>query len=181
MKKSLFNSAPSLVSLGILAGFLVFLSFSLLKPKLLNLLNLPETLFRKGSETNLNLPAAGKTKTEYQAVFLTNGQVYFGKLEGFMTKEPRLTDVYYLRVQKTLQPSEQAPEGAVRVEEKKESALPTAAPKAKNELTLIKLGDEVHGPKDELSLNPQHILFVENLKEDSKVVKAIKEFKEKSK
>src|SRR5271170_2437412 len=34
--------------------------------------------------------------TPYQAVLLTNGTVYFGKLEAYGTPRPVLTEVYYI-------------------------------------------------------------------------------------
>ena len=34
--------------------------------------------------------------TPYQAVLLTNGTAYFGKLEGYGTPRPVLTEVYYI-------------------------------------------------------------------------------------
>jgi len=43
---------------------------------------------------------------------------------------------------------------------------------------VIKLGGEVHGPQDRMQINRQHILFVENLQDESKVVQAINKSKE---
>lgn len=97
--------------------------------------------------------------TTYQAVFLTNGQVYFGKLEKPTSRYPRLTDVYYLRQNQQIQ----------QVEEQSASSQP--------QVSLIKLGDELHGPTDEMLLSRDHILFWENLKDNSMVVKAIKQQK----
>jgi len=37
--------------------------------------------------------------TPYQAVLLTNGSAYFGKLEGYGTPRPVLTEVYYIVTQ----------------------------------------------------------------------------------
>lgn len=90
-------------------------------------------------------------KTKYQGVFLTNNQSYFGKL----TFEPGfyvLRDVHYLQQTK------------VDTKEKKGT-----------EIKLIKLGDEVHGPTDAMYIEPYSVLFWENLKDDSKVSKAIKQ------
>jgi hypothetical protein len=119
----------------------------------------------EGEKTTTPAKASG-----YVAVFLTNNQVYFGKLANMAAQYPALTDVYYLRVQQALATGE----GNVQVETKT-----AAAGTARNELTLIKLGDELHGPTDEISLNRDHILLIEDLKEDSKVVKAIQQFKNK--
>src|SRR5579884_2508774 len=38
-------------------------------------------------------------KDEFQAIFLTNGQVYFGKLANLNNKYVTITDIYYLQVQ----------------------------------------------------------------------------------
>lgn len=97
----------------------------------------------------------------YQAVFLTNGQVYFGKLaSGWGGKTVSLTDIYYLQVdeQSALQP--------------KDKTTDSTQPK----LTLIKLGAELHGPTDKMEINRDHVLFTEKLKSDSKVVTAIGDY-----
>src|SRR5208283_6176987 len=41
-------------------------------------------------------PTAVAFATPYQAVLLSNNSVYFGKLAGFGTSSPVLTDVYYI-------------------------------------------------------------------------------------
>lgn len=115
-------------------------------------------------------PAAPSKASGYVAVFLTNNQVYFGKLGSLDGQYATLTDVYYLRVQPSLSDA-----GNVKVEDAKASG----ATAGKNDMTLIKLGDELHGPTDEIKLNRDHILLIEELKEDSKVVKAIEQFKAK--
>lgn len=99
----------------------------------------------------------------YQAVFLSNGQVYFGKVAKTSSNEVLLKDIYYLIIRRPLQ--QQTPE-----------ATPTAE-QQKPEYTLIKLGRELHGPMDEMRINRRHVLFIENLKEDGKVVQAIKQSK----
>ncbi|MBI4592299.1 hypothetical protein HY733_02525 [Candidatus Uhrbacteria bacterium] len=88
---------------------------------------------------------------EYQAVFLDNGQVYFGKLERSRSDFYILTDVFYLQ-------------SGVAVEQ-------TA------NLSLTKLGSEAHGPEDKMEINKEHILFIEDMKNDSKVVQAIEQYK----
>lgn len=115
-------------------------------------------------------PAAPAKASGYVAVFLTNNQVYFGKLGSLDGQYATLSDVYYLRVQPSLSDA-----GTVKVEDAKTAG----ATAGKNDLTLIKLGDELHGPTDEIKLNRDHILLVEELKVDSKVVKAIEQFKAK--
>lgn len=98
----------------------------------------------------------------YQAVFLTNGQVYFGKLSGVNDKFPVLTDVYYLQANRNLQ----APKEDGEVENKV----------AQPDLSLIKLGNELHAPQDKIFLNRDHILFVVDLKDEGQVAQTIKNY-----
>src|SRR5580698_5993812 len=42
-------------------------------------------------------PAAVSFDQTYQAVLLSNGQVYFGRLEGYGTENPVLREVYYVQ------------------------------------------------------------------------------------
>jgi len=42
---------------------------------------------------------------------------------------------------------------------------------------LVKLGNEVHGPYDEMRINRQHIIFVEDLRQDGKIMQAIQKYK----
>lgn len=97
----------------------------------------------------------GATTNGYEAVFLTNGQVYFGRLSNPSQDYVTLTDIYYLQVgpqQGSAQPNQPAPQQSI---------------------TLVKLGNELHGPVDEMHINRSQVLFYEDLKEDGQVVKAI--------
>ena len=98
----------------------------------------------------------------YSAVFLTNGQVYFGKIADANNEWVTLTDIFYLQVQQQVQPK---PEDE-------------ATPKNQSKLSLVKLGNELHGPDDEMKINTDHVLFTESLKEDGKVVKSITQYVE---
>jgi hypothetical protein len=111
-------------------------------------------------------PAGGDSaiqRDKYQAVFLTNGQVYFGKLSGASGDSMQLTDVYYLQVQQDVQgeSGDQA-----QAEENKDD---------QSQVSLAKLGSELHGPEDAMQINREQVLFWENLTDDSKVVSAIKQ------
>lgn len=90
---------------------------------------------------------------QYQAVFLDNGQVYFGKLADESRFFARLSDVYYLKFSDGLQQGGDISSG-------------------KN-LNLIRLGGEAHGPEREMILSKKTIVFYENLKKDSAVMQAI--------
>jgi hypothetical protein len=98
----------------------------------------------------------------YQAVFLTNGQVYFGKLSDVSATYATLNDIYYLQVtQPPIQGSQQ--------QGQQQQA-------AQQQLSLVKLGEELHGPVDEMKINRDQILFFEDIKEDGRVMTAIREY-----
>ena len=99
--------------------------------------------------------------SDFSAVFLTNGQVYFGKIYRD-SGDLDLRDIYYLQV------SSQQVQG-------NQNTQSTAQPN----IQLVKLGQELHGPNDRMVINRQQVLFTESLKSDSKVVKAISEFTNK--
>lgn len=96
---------------------------------------------------------------KYQAVFLQNGEFYFGKVQYVTDMEIKLTDVYYVQ---------------------KAAATDENDQQAKTNLELIKLGSEVHGPEDMMVINRSQVLYVENLKSDARVVQLIKEQKAKN-
>ncbi len=98
-------------------------------------------------------------KDTYQAVFLPNNQLYFGKLE-IAPDMYILHDIYYLQ-------SNRNPSAG-----KDESE--------KNNIQLIKFGEELHGPEDALYMERTQVLFWENLKPDSKIIQAVKQHKEKA-
>jgi hypothetical protein len=124
-----------------------------------------DKLFSKGT-TNDTKGAQSSTKSSgYQAVFLTNGQVYFGKMSDATGAYVTMKDIYYLQVtQPPLQGSQQ-------------QGQQTTQPQAQPQLSLVKLGNELHGPVDEMKINRDQILFFEDMKEDARVMQAIKEYK----
>jgi hypothetical protein len=87
--------------------------------------------------------------TEYQAVFMDNGQVFFGKIENAGGSNPLLRDVYYIGRQAS-------PDGK----------------EVKN--ILIKRGNEWHGP-EYMYINRQHIVIMEPVAANSRVAQLIKE------
>jgi hypothetical protein len=102
----------------------------------------------------------------WQAVFLTNGQVYFGKIIKVDQNYVVLRDIYYLQIiTKPLQRSQEGDAAAVQQQQQQEQRL-----------TLIKLGNEIHGPKDEMLINRDQVVIMEDLKDDSRVVQAITDY-----
>jgi len=112
-----------------------------------------QVLVSFGLVPSLTFPAVDRGK--YQAVFLTSGQVYFGHMKEVNSSYAVLEDIYYLRVNQELQPSTNQ----------------------QQQISLIKLGNEIHGPEDEMFVPKSQIIFWENMRVDSTVVQAIAEAK----
>jgi hypothetical protein len=85
--------------------------------------------------------------TPYQAVLLSNGSAYFGRLEGLGTPFPVLRDVFYVQ-----------------------SAQDPQTKQVSN--TLIKRGKEWHAP-DRMIINPNMIVLVEPVSPGSRVAQLI--------
>lgn len=100
---------------------------------------------------------------KYQAVFFTNGQVYFGKLSPVNADYFKLTDVFYIQAQES-------------EAEATESENPQKTSDSSTDIRLIKLGSEVHGPQDEMIISKDQVLFYENLKSDGKVSDSITKY-----
>jgi hypothetical protein len=105
----------------------------------------------------LTADSAVKSK-QFQAVFLTNGQVYFGKVAKVDSSYVKLSNIYYLQVQQQVQPSSNSQNNQ------------------QPQVSLAKLGGELHGPEDVMYISRSQVLFWENLKDDGKVAKAIKDY-----
>lgn len=91
--------------------------------------------------------------TPYQAVFVDNGQVYFGQLSGLGTPFPVLRDVYYVQRE-----------------------VDTKTKTVKN--VLVKATDQWNAP-DRMVLNASHIVAVQPVSPTSTVAKLIATLKQK--
>lgn len=96
-----------------------------------------------------NHNAAPPLSAEYHAVLLSNGSVYFGKLEGLGSPNPVLRNVYY--VQSSVDPQTKAVTSV-----------------------LVKRGGEWHAP-DRMILQSSSIMFVEPVSPRSRVAQLIAE------
>ena len=101
--------------------------------------------------------ATSSKPSDYVAVFLTNGQVYFGRLKNPDGDYVTLNDIYYLQV---------GPQQGSATAASDASTTP-------QQISLVKLGNELHGPVDEMHISRAQVLFYEQLKSDGQVVKAI--------
>ena len=86
---------------------------------------------------DFTVPALGRA--EYQAVFLTNGQTYFGRYYDRLGAYAKIEDVYYLQ----------------QVQGSDASASP--------DTKIIRRGQELHEPTSRMLIPKSAILFVEDL------------------
>lgn len=93
-----------------------------------------------------------------QAIFLTNGQIYFGEVKRDDDKYLVVRSIYYLKAQDQLDSSD-----------------------PDRKISIIKLGDEIHGPEDEMYINREQVVYYENMRKDSKINEAINRFLENKK
>ncbi len=97
--------------------------------------------------------------SKMQAVFLNGGQVYFGRIQTLNSRYVRVSGIYYLRVNQQVQPDQKANQAQ------------------QQDISLVKLGCELHGPTDEMLINREQVVFWENLKDDGQVAKAVDQYK----
>ena len=95
----------------------------------------------------------------YSGVFLDNNDVYFGKITKRDGSFITLENTFYLRV---TQVSQKAKNG-------KDVTVPS--------LNLVKLGAELHKPKDKIELQVSHIVSIQELEPTSEVIKVINNYK----
>ncbi|MFA5927393.1 MAG: hypothetical protein WCT32_04660 [Patescibacteria group bacterium] len=97
-----------------------------------------------------------------QAVFLTNGQMYFGHVSNADQQIVVLRDVYYFK-----------PEDLAKLRDENQSNLSGSGSSAAKNLSLVKLGSEIHGPEGVMYINRDQILYYEDIRGDSKISEAI--------
>jgi hypothetical protein len=101
----------------------------------------------------------------WQAIFLSNGQTYFGKITDETSEYIVISDIYYLQNE---------------VEDGSDiGAFKNLINDPK--LQLVKLGNELHGPADTMFVNKSHVMFWENIQDNGRVMQAIKEYHQESK
>lgn len=108
---------------------------------------------------NFGVPSYIET-SKYQVVCLQSGECYFGKISSVSSDTVQIKNVFY--VQKT-------------------SSATTTETSSDNNLQLIKLGNEVHGPEDLMIISRSQVLYMENLKSDGKVTQTINSYYEQNK
>lgn len=91
-------------------------------------------------------PAPHLSSGGYQAVLLVTAQMYFGRLSMPNSELYLLSDVYYL----------------------------DSPPQGEQQGQLRKRGAELHGPRDPMIIPARSVVYVENVRDDSEVMAAIR-------
>lgn len=99
--------------------------------------------------------------SKLQAVFLNTGQVYFGNIKTLNNEYLVLSNIYYLQTSNTGTDS-------------KTSANSNA------NVSLVKLGCELHEPLDQMVINRDQVTFWENLGDNGQVATAVAAFKKQN-
>jgi len=96
-----------------------------------------------------------------QAVFLNTGQVYFGNVKTLNDKYFVLTNIYYLQTANN-------------------GSSSSSTSNANTNVTLVKLGCELHQPYDQMVINRTSVTFWENLQDGGQVAKAVSTFQKQN-
>jgi hypothetical protein len=100
-----------------------------------------------GAAIGCNSPISSSKK--WQAVYLTNSQIYYGHLGDTSTPFCKLSDVYAIQL------------------------TPSAQGKDKQHPTLVKIGNDLIGSINEIQINRDQIVFIQDLSDESKLVQGI--------
>lgn len=92
---------------------------------------------------DFTVPALGRA--QYQAIFLTNGQTYFGRYYDRFGAYAKIEDVYYLQEVKSSDPN------------------------AASDTRIVRRGAELHEPSSRMLIPKSAILFVEDLTDASPI------------
>jgi hypothetical protein len=87
-----------------------------------------------------------------QAVFLNTGQVYFGNISSLNNNYLILTNIFYLQTS---------------------SSSASSSASTGSNVTLVKLGCELHKPYDQMVINRSQVTFWENLQSSGQVATAV--------
>ena len=99
------------------------------------------------------------TNDKLQAVFLNTGQVYFGNIQSINSQYMVLSNIYYLQT---------ANNGT------------SSTTTSNSNVSLIKLGCELHAPYDQMVINTSQVTFWENLTSNGKVAQAVAAFQKQN-
>jgi hypothetical protein len=109
------------------------------------------------NDSNTKAESSYVDSSKLQAVFLTNDQVYFGHITALNSRFVALSNIYYLQTQ---------------------NSGTTTTTTTANNVSLVKLGCELHKPYDRMVINRSEVEFWENLQADGQVANAVKQFQQ---
>lgn len=89
---------------------------------------------------------------KYQVIYLTNGQMYFGKLKNASGDFLVMTNPY-------------TPQSSTSTSTDNSSSTSAG--------TLLKVSDQLYGPEDSIAIKSSQVAFWQNLRNNSKVTQAI--------
>ena len=98
-------------------------------------------------------------KNKLQAVFLNTGQVYFGNIKNLNGKYITLSNIYYLQTA---------------------NGGNSSQTNSNSNVTLVKLGCELHEPFDLMVINRDQVTFWENLQDGGQVATAVANFEKQN-
>ena len=98
---------------------------------------------------DFTVPALGRA--QYQAVFLTNGQTYFGRYYDRIGAYAKIEDVYYLQ------------------------QVQSADPSQASDTKIVRRGSELHGPAPRMVVPRSAVLFVEDLTDGSPIAQFMRQ------
>jgi len=107
------------------------------------------------TKNNTNPVVVETQDFKWYAVKLANNEVYYGQISDLKSDPVVVTNVYYDYDMKNAASGEKTEEGSLR---------------------LVKRGKETHEPTGTMDVVRSQVLFMEPLKDDSKVLQAIKEY-----
>jgi hypothetical protein len=90
-----------------------------------------------------------------QAVFLNTGQVYFGNIKSINPEYMVLDNIFYLQTN---------------------NGSGSSSSSSNQNVSLVKLGCELHAPYDQMVINSSQVTFWENLQSSGQVAKAVAKY-----
>lgn len=106
-----------------------------------------------------------QTQSKWQAVFLTNEQVYFGHLTQYGLNYWRLDNAHYIKMVKVpVVPTISDPK--IKQEDQQ--------PQFENRTSLVKIGDDIHQPENTLYIPKEQILFWQDLQNASSIAQTLR-------
>jgi hypothetical protein len=112
------------------------------------------------STSNANNEASYIKTNKLQAVFLNTGQVYFGDINTLNNNYLVLSNIYYLQTSS--------------------SGSSSTTTSSNSNVTLVKLGCELHRPYDQMVINRSQVTFWENLQSDGQVAQAVQKYQQQN-